>query len=348
MTHLTMTNSIDKADTTSELKARGPWLRRWLKLIAVMIFTMVIVGGATRLTNSGLSITEWNPIMGAIPPLNAADWQVAFTKYQQSSQYRLANQGMTLAEFQYIFWWEWAHRFLGRLIGLPFLALFALAIMRRIEIRTVLRIVGLFILLGLQGALGWYMVASGLVNRVDVSQYRLAAHLSLAMIFFAATLWTLFSIGKRHAFPRSLDQWAAAILLLLVFLQIAAGGFVAGFNAGQAYNTWPTMDGSYIPNGLYVIQPAWHNIFENAMTVQFNHRMLAYAVLIFATWHALRTFTLSAMLLVYATLTQAVIGILTLLLHVPIGVALVHQAGATIVLLAAVWNLHSKTVYDMA
>jgi heme a synthase len=234
------------------------------------------------------------------------------------------------------------------LIGLPFIALLIMAAARRIEWRMALRLIGLFILLGLQGALGWYMVASGLVNRVDVSQYRLAAHLTLATVFFAATLWTLFGVGKRHALPRSLDQWAAFFLLLMVFTQIAAGGFVAGIDAGQGYNTWPMMDGKWVPDGLYVMHPAWHNLFENAMTVQFNHRMLAYAIFIFAIWHALRTFTLSGMLLVYATLTQACIGILTILLHVPIGIALIHQAGALVVLTAALWNLHTKTVYDIA
>jgi heme a synthase len=338
--------TVDAKPVRLETSAR--WVGRWLKLIALMIFAMVLVGGATRLTNSGLSITEWNPILGIIPPLNMADWQTAFAKYQQFPQYKLANQGMSLVDFQFIFAWEWAHRFLGRLIGLPFLALLGLAILGRIDWRTNVRLVVLFILLGLQGALGWYMVKSGLVDRVDVSQYRLSAHLTLAMIFFAATLWTLFSIGKRHMLPRSLDQWAALFLLVLVFLQIAAGGFVAGLDAGQGYNTWPTMDGAYVPSGLDAMQPVWRNLFENALTVQFNHRMLAYAILIFAAWHALRSFTLSAMLVVYAALTQACIGILTLLLHVPIGVALVHQAGATIVLLAAVWNLHRKTVYDIA
>jgi heme a synthase len=341
------TINIDKVSTKKPpigAAKANTWLRRWLKVIVAMIFAMVLVGGATRLTNSGLSITEWDPIKGAIPPMNAADWQEAFSKYQQSPQFKLTNQGMSLGEFQYIFWWEWVHRFWGRLIGLPFVVLFVMAIFRRIEWRTCVRLVGLFILLGLQGALGWYMVASGLVDRVDVSQYRLAAHLSLAMVFLAATLWTLFSVGQRHDWPRSLDQWAAVILLLLVLLQIAAGGFVAGLDAGQAYNTWPAMDGQYLPDGLNVMTPSWRNLFENAVTVQFNHRMLAYAIFIFAIWHALRSFTLSAMLVFYAAFTQACIGILALLLHVPIAVALVHQAGATIVLLSAVWNLHCKLV----
>ncbi len=327
----------------SRAELARPWLRFWLKIIAFMIFCMVIVGGATRLTNSGLSITEWQPIMGAIPPLNSAAWQAAFEKYQLSSQYKLQNQGMSLSDFQFIFWWEWSHRFLGRMIGVAFLPILVMGLFGRLEKLQWPRMFALFVLLGLQGALGWYMVKSGLVDRVDVSQYRLAAHLTLAIIFFASVLWTIFSIGKRHYFPHSLDQWAALFLMLLVFTQVAAGGFVAGLNAGQGYNTWPLMDGQWVPDGLNVMQPAWRNIFENALTVQFNHRMIAYFILILAVWHALRTFTLSGMLLVYAVLTQACIGILTLLLHVPIGVALIHQSAALLVVTAAVWNLHKKT-----
>jgi len=333
-----------QAPLPSRAEAARPWLRFWLKVIAFMICCMVIVGGATRLTNSGLSITEWQPLLGVIPPLNAADWQAAFGKYQMSPQYKLQNLGMSLSEFQFIFWWEWAHRFLGRLIGIPFLAILAMGLFGRLERSQWARMFGLFVLLGLQGALGWYMVKSGLVDRVDVSQYRLAAHLTLAILFFSCVLWTLFSIGKRHMFPRNLDQWTALLLMAFVLAQIAAGGFVAGLDAGQGYNTWPLMDGAWVPDGLNAMQPLWRNIFENVLTVQFNHRVIAYLLLVLAAWHALRTFTLSGMLLVYAVLTQASIGILTLLLHVPIGVALIHQSGALVVVTAAVWNLHKKTL----
>ena len=319
-----------------------------LFLILAMILSMVIVGGATRLTNSGLSITEWNPIMGAIPPISTGDWEVAFQKYQQSSQYRLQNLGMSLGEFQYIFWWEWAHRFLGRMIGLPFLVLLGLGLTGRMEWQTGTRIIGLFVLLGLQGALGWYMVASGLVNRVDVSQYRLAAHLTLATIFFAATLWTVLAIDRRHVVPRNIHQWTSLALVGLVFLQIAAGGLVAGLDAGQGYNTWPQMDGQFIPSGLYAMKPAWLNIFENAMTVQFNHRALAYVVFAIAIWHALSTRAWSSTIVFMAVGLQATLGILTLLWHVPLTVALVHQAGALAVLTAALWNLHRRTRYAIA
>jgi cytochrome c oxidase assembly protein subunit 15 len=338
----------EKPNVPSRAELARPWLRRWLKIIVFMIFCMVLIGGATRLTNSGLSITEWQPIIGAIPPLSAADWQIAFGKYQQSSQYKLQNQGMELSQFQFIFWWEWAHRNMGRLIAVAFLPLLIMGLAGRLEKRQWLRLFGLLVLLGLQGALGWYMVVSGLQGRVDVSQYRLSAHLTLATVFFAAVLWTIMSIGKRHSFPRSLDQWAAVFLLALVFLQIAAGGFVAGLDAGQGDNSWPLMDDQWIPKGLYSTQPIWKNFFENAMTVQFHHRILAYAILVLSVWHGLRTFTLSAMLLIYAVLTQACIGILTLLMHVPIGVALIHQAGALVVLATAVWNLNAKTAQDIA
>jgi heme a synthase len=310
-----------------------------------MVFLMVIVGGATRLTNSGLSITEWDPVFGAIPPMNASDWDVLFQKYQQSSQYKLQNAGMSLTQFEFIFWWEWAHRLLGRLIGFVFLIPFIyFAVMRKLELRLLPRLIALFVLGGLQGALGWYMVASGLVNRVDVSQYRLAAHLTLASVLFAAIIWTMFGLKWRHRFPNNFDGLTALVLFLLVLLQIAAGGFVAGLDAGQGYNTWPLMDGKYIPDGLNALQPLWRNLFENALTVQFNHRILAYVIFGLAVLHAVKTFSLTSMILAYLVFVQAGLGIMTLLMHVPLGFALAHQATAMIVLAAAVWNLHKKTI----
>ena len=320
-------------------------VRKWLILIAILIFAMVIVGGATRLTDSGLSITEWQPILGAIPPLNSADWDIAFQKYKLSSEFKLQNSTMEMGAFQFIYWWEWSHRLLGRLLGVVFFVPFlAFALTGRLEGRMWPRLLLLFILGGAQGALGWYMVSSGLVGRVDVSQYRLAAHLSLAVALFAATVWVITSLNYRHKIPRTLDAWAALALLLLIFLQIAAGGFVAGLDAGMGYNTWPLMDGKWIPNDLFVMTPAWRNVFENALTVQFDHRILAYTILLVAVWHALRTFSVSAMFVAYAVFAQACLGILTLLFHVRLGVALAHQAMAMIVVLAAVWNLHKKTI----
>lgn len=329
----------------SRSKAAIPAIKSWLFWLSVLVFIMVLVGGATRLTKSGLSITEWDPIFGAIPPLNSTDWATLFQKYQQSSQYKLQNVGMSLNEFEFIFWWEWAHRQLGRFIGLitllPFLYF---AVTRKLDNRIWPRLLALVILVGLQGALGWYMVASGLVNRVEVSQYRLAAHLILACVFFAAIIWTNSTLKWTHRLGFNFDAWTALLLVGLIFIQIAAGGFVAGLNAGQGYNTWPLMDGKLIPNGLDAMQPLWKNLFENALTVQFVHRLLAYTILVVAVFHAFRTFSLTSMVLAYFVFVQAVLGIMTLMMHVPIGFALTHQATAMIVLAAAVWNLHKKTI----
>ena len=334
---------MEQALTPSQ--AAAPQVRLWLYLIAFLVFCTVIVGGATRLTDSGLSITEWQPLLGAIPPLNEADWLAAFEKYKLIPEYQIQNKGMELGEFKFIYWWEWAHRFLGRFIGVAFaVPLIYFTLTRKIEPRLWPRLLVLFVLGGAQGALGWYMVASGLVNRVDVSQYRLAAHLTLAALIFAAILWVAKGIGARRHYPSSPDDWFAVFLLALIFLQIAVGGFVAGLDAGQGYATWPKMDGQWIPEGLMAMAPSWVNVFENAMTVQFEHRILAYVILLAAIVHAWRSFTLPAMVLAYAIFAQACLGILTLLLNVQLAVALVHQAGAMIVLAAAVWNLHSRLI----
>lgn len=306
---------------------------------------MVLVGGATRLTGSGLSITEWKPIMGAIPPLNEADWLDVFQKYQQIPEYKLQNAGMSLSDFKSIFWWEWSHRLLGRLIGVAFaVPLIYFALRRRLNKSLWPKLVGILALGAAQGAMGWFMVYSGLSDRVDVSQYRLAAHLSLAALIYASIIWVALGLGRERERPSGVEDWGALLLVLLIFLQIAAGAFVAGLDAGMGYNTWPKMDGAWIPQGLFVMQPAWHNFFENALTVQFQHRMIAYSVLIVAIVHAWRSFSMSAMLLLYAVFAQIVIGILTLLMHVPIAIALIHQAMAFVVLATAVWNFHRHLV----
>jgi cytochrome c oxidase assembly protein subunit 15 len=324
-------------------QAAAPQVRVWLYFIAFLVFCMIIVGGATRLTDSGLSITEWRPLLGAIPPLNEADWLAAFEKYKLIPEYQIQNKGMELGDFKFIYWWEWAHRFLGRFIGLVFsIPLIYFTLTRKIELRLWPRLLALFVLGGAQGALGWYMVSSGLIDRVDVSQYRLAAHLTLAALIFAAILWVAKGVGARRHYPSSPDDWFAVFLMVLILLQIAAGGFVAGLDAGQGYATWPKMDGQWIPDGLLAMTPSWMNAFENAMTVQFDHRILAYVILLATVIHAWRSFTLSAMILAYAVFVQACLGILTLLLHVQLSVALVHQAGAMIVLATAVWNLHKR------
>lgn len=333
-------------------------VRIWLYSICALIFAMVVVGGATRLTDSGLSITEWKPIVGIIPPLGDADWHDAFEKYKQIPEYKRVNHGMSLEEFKGIFWWEWAHRFLGRMIGFAFFIPFlALLLMGKINRALVPRLVGLFVLGGLQGALGWYMVKSGLVDRVDVSQYRLTAHLGLAFLIFAATFWVALGLRpEAHNAAQRSGQgdaasnpyaFSALILLVLVFAQIILGAFVAGTDAGFSHNTWPLMDGGIIPQGLFVQSPWYMNLFENVATVQFNHRMMAYLVWAFALVHLIRvwlngsnTDPKSSALLVFLLLTaQAALGIWTLLAVVPISLGVAHQAGALIVFAAAIYHM---------
>jgi heme a synthase len=324
-------------------------VRIWLYAVAALVFLMVSIGGATRLTGSGLSITEWQPIMGAVPPLTEADWQQAFGKYREIPQYQHVNRGMSLEAFKFIFWWEWTHRFLGRLIGVVFLVPFLYFLATGQLPRAMSgRLAGIFALGALQGALGWYMVSSGLATRIDVSQYRLALHLGLAILIFGALLWVALSLGEGA--DRRMARWspqarAAVAILALMFLQILLGGLVAGLKAGAGYNTWPLMDGQLIPDGLGIMQPWYLNLFENAMTVQFNHRMVAYVLTAAVIWHAwsLReepAGVTSAKVLAGAVVAQAVLGIWTLLAQVPLALGLAHQAGAAAVLGVAVWHLH--------
>jgi heme a synthase len=332
-------------------------LRLWLACVALLVVAMILVGGATRLTNSGLSITEWQPIMGAIPPLNAADWQKAFAAYQKIPQYSELNQGMSLGEFKTIFWWEWAHRFLGRFIGVVFFVPFAVFWAIGYIPRTfLLRLVGLFVLGGLQGALGWYMVKSGLVDRTNVSQYRLAAHFGVALSILGYTLWLLFGLGHEgrvgHTAPGSRAcALVAGGLLALVFLQLLAGALVAGLDAGMGYNTWPLINGAFVPSGLYEASPWYLNLFENPLTVQFDHRMIGYSVVVASlaqlAWLALRKAPTpligTAMTLALVALLQATLGVWTLLLAVPIQLGLAHQAGAVAVFAASVYHFWMAT-----
>lgn len=348
---MTLVGDASKIKTSTETNtptSRLALIRAWLYTVLGLIFAMVVVGGATRLTDSGLSITEWKPILGAIPPLNAADWQIAFDKYRQIPEYQEINKGMSLGEFQFIFWWEWGHRFLGRIIGLAFfIPAVIFWVLGWLPSQLKPRIAILFVLGGLQGAVGWWMVASGLVDRVDVSQYRLATHLSLACFLFAGVYWVALGLKQRPSFGDSTLTKAGWALLVLVFVQIFAGALVAGMDAGLAYNTWPLMDGHMVPDGLFVMEPLWLNSFENAKAVQFNHRVIAYGLWVLVLLHALwvtgktvasRVKT-SAWLIFVAVTGQALIGIVTLLLAVPLDVALMHQAGVLFVLMALVWHL---------
>jgi len=316
-------------------------IRIWLLLMAALVFCMVLVGGAVRLTDSGLSITEWQPLLGAIPPLNEGDWLVAFEKYRQIPEYALVNKGMSLEEFKFIYWWEWSHRLLGRLIGIAFLLPFMFFWWKGYLTRPLtLRLAVIFILGGLQGALGWYMVASGLSERVDVSQYRLAAHLVLATVIFGAIIWVALGLGKERQAFRGAHPWFTMTLVVLIVVQVGMGGFVAGIDAGMGYNTWPLMDGRLIPDGLWVMNPAWRNLFENAMTVQFFHRLIAYVIAVCVVIYVWRRRTSPALALVAVVALQIVIGILTLVHQVPLTLALIHQGGALVLLAAALWNLH--------
>jgi cytochrome c oxidase assembly protein subunit 15 len=333
-------------------------IRLWLYAVAAMVLAMVLVGGATRLTESGLSITEWQPVMGTLPPLSDAQWQIEFEKYQAIPQYHALNQGMSLAAFKNIYWWEWTHRLIGRLIGFVFL-LPLLWFLGRGWIGPGLRgrLWFIFGLGALQGAVGWWMVASGLAERVEVSQYRLATHLVLACVIYVAIIWTAQRLGERPAMPVPLRiRLGAMALLILVLLQIYLGALVAGLRAGYVYNTWPLIDGALIPDGarLFLDTPLWRNFFENTLTAQFDHRMTAYAIFALALLHAFdvartaRTSWVvsSAAVLALAVTLQAALGIWTLLDRVPITLALMHQTMAMLVLTVA--TTHAALLADRA
>jgi heme a synthase len=328
-------------------------VRLWLLAVAGLVLLMITVGGATRLTGSGLSITEWQPVMGAIPPISDAAWLDAFSKYKAIPQYTQVNKGMSLDAFKFIFWWEWGHRFLGRLIGLAFALPMAWFWLRgRIRQDMKLPLLGLLVLGGLQGFIGWFMVSSGLSERVDVSQYRLALHLSMAFVLLGCLLW----LAMRSAPPGNAirlrtatgaQSRMAGAVLGLIFLQVVAGAFVAGLKAGLTYNTWPLMDGRLIPSGLGSMSPWYANLFENITAVQFNHRMLAYLVVAAVAWHGWQLIRsadderlrVSAGVLMAAVLAQGIIGIWTLLWIVPLPLGLAHQGGAAVLFAIAVRHL---------
>jgi cytochrome c oxidase assembly protein subunit 15 len=323
-------------------------VRWWLLSIAALIAIMVLVGGATRLTESGLSIVEWKPVTGALPPFDQAQWTQAFEAYKTIPQYRAMNAGMTLAEFKTIFWWEWSHRLLGRVIGIAYLLPFLWFMWRGALGSDLRRRLWLIFGLGaLQGAVGWWMVASGLSQRLEVSQYRLATHLVLALVIFAAIVWTLCRLTDRPASPApSRLRITGAVLVVLTFVQLYLGALVAGLRAGKVYNTWPEIDGAFIPSAsrLFFETPWWRNLFDNTLTVQFEHRMTAYALLVLALLHAVDAIgsragsaaISGALWLAAAVMLQATLGILTLLNQVPIDLALAHQAVAIAVLTLAI------------
>ncbi len=330
-------------------------VRGWLLCVAVMIFMTLVVGGATRLTESGLSITEWKPVTGVVPPLSEAEWQAEFARYQAIPQYRELNRGMSLDQFRVIYWWEWSHRLLARMTGAVFLLPFMFFLWRGwVPKRLRLRLWAIFGAGALLGAVGWWMVASGLADRVSVSQYRLAFHMTLAVAIYGAVLWTAQQLTPPVIQPAPARlRVGALVVAIMVLVQIYLGALVAGLDAGLVFNTWPLIDGAFIPPArhLWFFEPAWRNLFDNRLTVQFEHRMLAYALWLAAMVHAndawsLRRETAGALILAGTVTLQAMLGIVTLLEQSPIPLALAHQMAAILVFTVAV--LHAQRLCHRA
>tara|TARA_B110000046_G_scaffold185483_1_gene227301 strand:- start:2317 stop:3372 length:1056 start_codon:yes stop_codon:yes gene_type:complete len=324
----------------------------WLFFCAAVIFGMILLGGVTRLTNSGLSMVDWNPLMGIVPPLSEADWQHMFFKYKQFPEYQQINAGMSLEAFKSIFMYEYLHRVLGRLIGvifiLPFLFFY---FTQRIKPGLTPKLIIMLIGGGCQGLLGWYMVKSGLVDKPDVSQYRLSAHLGTAVLIYSFILWTAFDlVSRRTEQPAKLKTFSYT-LSGLIFLMILTGGLVAGTKAGYAYPTWPLMGDSFIPTNLYSMTPAWLSAFEDITTIQFNHRIFAYIIVALVLGFAAKAFRASiqgpiriaVFCLIGLMILQVSLGISTLIFYVPIPVAAAHQVGAVALLSASLFISHSLT-----
>ena len=328
--------------------ARPAAIARWLWFVAALIVAMVIVGGITRLTESGLSITQWKPISGIVPPLTEAQWQAEFDGYKRIPEYAAFNQGMTLAGFKAIFFWEYLHRLLGRVIGLAFaLPLLWFAVRKQIPVGYGPRLVALLALGGLQGAIGWWMVASGLTERTDVSHIRLAVHLTTALFILAGIVWTALDLRalarNRMAAPAGLRP-VAIVALALLTLQIVLGALTAGLDAGYAFASWPLMGDAWFPAGVTMLAPAWTNAIDNPVVVQFIHRWFAFAAAAALVWLAVRATKAGSQLgfVVVALVTvQIFLGVATLLTGVEIGVAVAHQANAALLLIAAVAAAHS-------
>jgi cytochrome c oxidase assembly protein subunit 15 len=324
-------------------------VRIWLYVLAALVVAMVAVGGATRLTGSGLSITEWRPVTGAIPPLTEQAWLTEFEKYRQIPQYELVNKGMTLSEFKFIYAWEWGHRQLGRLIGIVFfLPLLWFWMRGAIKGRLALTLLGIGALGGLQGAVGWIMVASGLEpGMTAVAPIKLTLHLTIASIILCSLVWVAAGLKERDTTVREfgLRAYMPRILLGLIIVQIMLGGLVAGSKAGLTYNTWPLMDGAFIPSAqaLFIVSPWIENFVDNVALVQFNHRMAAYAIVALALYHAWDTrrrapeskLARRATAMAGLSLAQLTLGIVTLILAVPLWAGLAHQVFAMVILAMA-------------
>lgn len=316
----------------------------WLFLCAALVFAIVLVGGITRLTRSGLSIVEWQPLIGVLPPLSPADWEASFARYRETPEFRLVNFNMTLEGFKGIFWWEYIHRLLARGIGLVFLLpLLFFQFRNRLDRPLALKLWGIFLLGALQGAIGWIMVQSGLIDDPKVNPVRLSAHLGIALAIFAAELWIALQLVAPRVRP--FDKLAVS-LPLLVFLMALAGGMVAGLRAGSAYQTFPLMNGHLVPPETLMLEPWWRNFLYNMAAVQLVHRAFFWllCLLVPLAWWRMRH-TPAATALLVAFIVQATLGISTLLLGVPVGLGAAHQGGAVVLLAAALWNAHSSGVW---
>ena len=332
-------------------QGRDEWrlgVSRWMKILFILVFLMVLVGGLTRLTDSGLSITEWNVIKGAIPPLSDIAWALEFDKYKNIPEYQLQNKGMSLGDFKVIYWWEWGHRQLGRFVGLVWLIGFVyLNLRKKIPNEWKFRMLFVGLLGGLQGAIGWWMVSSGLVGRmVDVASYRLATHLGLAFIILGTLFWFVMRVertdvdlmqSRRRSNLQSI-RWTS-LLLVLSFWQILLGALVAGIDAGRGYIDWPMMNGEFLPSESFDYNPLWTNFFENPALVQFNHRILGYVLMALgiAAWFksrsiAHRKLRIGFKAILIMMVAQMVLGIVTVMYAAPWYIAIFHQIGAVVLI----------------
>ncbi|MAP95076.1 MAG: heme A synthase [Ponticaulis sp.] len=342
-----MTDNNQTADKKT-LKHARLWVRRWLVLLGLLVYAIILVGGATRLTDSGLSITEWKPISGALPPLDDRHWAELFALYQQTAEYQLQNAGMLLHEFKFIYWWEWGHRLLGRLVGLVAILGFVVFWIRGwLSSGWKLKFGLLIALGGLQGAIGWWMVSSGIgeTTRIDVAPYRLMTHFCLALLILCLICWFWLDYDPLKTKVRKARLSPLLVVFsAVIFLQMASGALVAGLDAGRTYTDWPMMAGKFIPNAYWNDGLGIRNLFENVATAQFNHRVLAYliAVLLVAVLWMKRSRLSENGLMIVSGLVAAQIawGVYTLLSAAPLELALVHQGIGVLVLLTSVWSLY--------
>ncbi len=338
-----------QAVNVAESKPGNRRVAVWLLICCGLVFAMVVLGGVTRLTGSGLSMVDWRPVMGVVPPMSEEAWQNTFDLYRTSPEFEKANSHMDVEDFKGIFWLEYLHRLLGRLIGVVFLVPFMYFLWRgHIRPAETPKYIAMFVLGGLQGLLGWYMVKSGLVDNPQVSQYRLTAHLVAAFAIYAYMFWVALGLIEPERRSRHPLFRRTVALTTLILVTVISGGFVAGLKAGMVYNTFPTMGGHWIPPGMLALEPAWRNLFDHPVTVQFNHRLLALSTLLFVTiyWVAARRHLLPAgvssatHILIAVALLQVTLGISTLLLRVPVPLASAHQACAMVLFTVALYLCH--------